>query len=254
MLEENLNGGNWGVAWNGAASSSTVTVDTSGTYQFQVAACSTGGCSAFTTSGNVAVTLPPASAPGLSGPSSSGTGVFTLSWNTVAGATSYQLHQVLGGNDSTVYNVSGTSWTSSPLGNGSYAYHVVACNVAGCGPASSTVTVKVTLVPPAAPASAGAPALAHVGIVFNVNWSAVTGATSYDAQQTDTATGATGLIYNGGTATTAPVQPTTTGTYQYAARACNSAGCSAWTQVTHTTTVESKTAAQPAPVSGSSTP
>lgn len=105
---------------------------------------------------------------------------------------------------------------------------------------------------PPAPDTAGAPLLTHVGIVFHVNWSAVMGAASYDAQQTDTATGVSVLVYNGGTDTTAPVQPKATGTYQYAARACNSAGCSAWTKVPHVTVVESGNAAVPA--SGSSVP
>jgi YD repeat-containing protein len=151
VLEERFNGGGWGVAWNGPATGTTVTVDASGTYQFQVAACGAGGCSDFTASGNVAVTLPPG-ASSLSGPSSSSTGTFTLTWTAVSGATSYHLHQVLSGADTQVYNGSARSWASNALMGGSYAYRVDACNVAGCGPSSNTVTVSVPAHAPAVPA------------------------------------------------------------------------------------------------------
>ncbi|MGH3262347.1 MAG: hypothetical protein ACRDNS_10150, partial [Trebonia sp.] len=144
VLEESVNGGAWGEVESADVTSATVTVSASGTYQFQVSACAAGGCSGFTASGDVVVTLPPASAPGLSASTaSSTTGTFTLSWSGVTGSTRYQLNQNLGGTVTTPYNADGTSWSSSDLGDGTYSYQVFACNVAGCSPGSSIVTVTV---------------------------------------------------------------------------------------------------------------
>jgi hypothetical protein len=91
--------------------------------------------------------------PSLSGPSSSASGTFTMSWTAVSGTTRYQLNQSKnGGADSAVYNSTGRSWSSSALSNGSYAYHVYACNSAGCSARSNGVTLTVLHVP-AAPTS-----------------------------------------------------------------------------------------------------
>jgi hypothetical protein len=69
-----------------------------------------------------------------------------------------------GGADSVVYNSTGRSWSSSALGNGSYAYHVYACNSAGCSARSNGVAVTVLHVP-AAPASVTAPRTVKRGCV-----------------------------------------------------------------------------------------
>ncbi|MDE2155715.1 MAG: hypothetical protein KGJ32_07480, partial [Xanthomonadaceae bacterium] len=101
----------------------------------------------------VAVTLatPPASAPALSVPASSGTGSYTVSWGTVGTATSYTLQeQVNGGSWATLQSSSATSLAISGKGNGSYGYHVQACNASGCGPWSGTGTVAVAIPAPIA--------------------------------------------------------------------------------------------------------
>lgn len=254
VLEESVNGGGWGVVYTGAATSTTATVSASGTYQFQVSACNASGCSGFTASGNVAVTLPPASAPSLSGPSSSSSGTFTLSWTAVAGATRYQLNQNINGSLTAVYNAGGTSWTSSNLGNGSYIYAVYACNVAGCsGSSSNGVTVNVLHVP-AAPASVTAPTVATVGVAFGVQWSAVSGATIYNLRQTESGTrNAVTTAYSGSATSTAiTLDARVDDDFQYAAQACNSAGCSGWTNAPHATYLENKGIQHTIPVSGGS--
>lgn len=230
VLEERVNNGDWGVAWNGSATSTKVTVDSSGTYQFQVAACGAGGCSAFTASGNVAVTLPPG-ASSLSGPSSSSTGTFTLKWSSVSGATSYQLHQVSGSTDTVVYKGSSRTWTSNALMGGSYVYHVNACNAAGCGPASNKITVKVAAHVPAAPAQVTVPAQVKLRTPFGVSWSSVSGATRYELNQKDIDRSiGGGLVYSGpGTSTAVTLAGGAGDIIKFSARACNSAGCSGWT-------------------------
>ena len=254
VLDQNANGGGWSYVSTINGTGTTVTVPASGNYQYQVAACGAGGCSGYTASGTVAVTLPPASAPALSGPSSSTTGTFTLTWNTVAGATRYQLNQNLNGTVSVVYNASGTSWSSSNLGNGTYYYEVYACNVAGCA-GSNVIAVSVLHVP-AAPGSVTAPALATVNVEFGVQWGAVSGATSYNLRQTESGTrNKVATVYSGpDTSAGITLLGIVDDDFQYAAQACNSAGCSGWTNATNTTYLTRNGTPDAAPAAGSSVP
>lgn len=225
VLEESASGGAWGEVYSGAATSTTVTVDASGSYRFQVAACEAGGCSTFTVSGNVAVTLPPSTAPTLSGPPSSGTGSFGLSWTMVAGATRYQLKQNLNGSVSVVYDAGGTSWSASGLGNGTYDYQVSACNAAGCGPGSATLVVTVALIP-APPASISVPANSY-SPALAVSWSASANATNYVLEESFDG-GSWGVAYSGDvTGTTVTVA--SSGTYRFQVAACSAGGCSGFT-------------------------
>jgi len=116
----------------------------------------------------------------------------------------------------------------------------------------NTVTVSVLHVP-AAPASVTAPTLATVNVAFGVQWSAVSGATSYQLQQTES---------GGRNAVTTPYSGSATSKvitlgglvdddFQYAARACNSAGCSGWTNAPHSTYLQRKGTQNAVPASGS---
>lgn len=220
-LQESFNGGAWANVYSGGATSATVTVAATGTYRFQVAACAGLTCSSYTASSNVAVTLPPTSAPSLSGPSSSASGTYTLSWNTVSGATRYQLNQNLNGTVTTPYNANGMSWSSSALGNGTYNYQVYACNVSGCGPGSNGVAVTVLHVP-AAPASISVPASAYLPS-FGVSWSATATATNYVLEESFNG-GGWGVAYSGA-ATSTTVTVSNSGTYRFQVAACNASGC-----------------------------
>jgi YD repeat-containing protein len=229
-LYQSANGGSWTSVYTGSARSHTVTVSASGSYKYEVKACGAGGCSSFTVSGSVAVTLPPA-APHLSGPSSSSTGTFTLTWTKVSGATSYHLHQSFnGGTSALIEATSGTSWTSSALMGGSYAYSVCADNVAGCGPSSNTVTVSVAAHAPAIPAPIHVPGIVTVNVPFGVSWTAKSGATRYELTQTDQSLGiGPTTVYSGsGTSTVITLTGRVNRVFLYSARACNSAGCSGW--------------------------
>ncbi len=131
----------------------------------------------------MAVTLPPGSAPSLNVPStvSNTTGSYTVSWNSVAGATSYTLQeQVNGGSWNTVYNGSATSKALSGRTNATYGYRVRACNVGGCSGWSASQSVAVS-VPPQPPATVAA-VLEHRSYIdlrppeqtyLNVSWGSV---------------------------------------------------------------------------------
>jgi Chitinase A, N-terminal domain len=226
-LQQSFNGGTWTTTYSGAATSTTVTEGTTGSYALRVQACNGGGCSGYVTSSAVAVTIPPASAPGLTVPASNSTGSYTVSWTGVGGATSYTLQeQVNGGGWTTVQATSATSWAAGGKANGTYGYHVQACNAGGCGPWSGVSSVVVALPPPV-------PAGLHTVVVnankgqYTMAWSASTTATSYSLQQT-LPNSTVNSPYTG-TALTAQVTDTATlGQVTVQVRACNASGCSAW--------------------------
>ena len=254
-LQQRLGTGSWSTVYTGAATSSTRTVTASGSYTYQVQACNASGCSAYKASSAVTVTIPPATAPSLTVPASSSTGNYTVSWAGVSGATSYTLQeQVNGGSWATIQTSSATSKALSGKGNGSYGYHVQACNVGGCGPWSSTGTTTVTLIPTpptglsgtiwvfsgGALASAnttdgvdGTSAKTTSAMLPNVppdtyeldaSWSASTGATSYELQYCRSGICATKTTTNQAI-DAIPVNGTN---YTISVRACNVAGCSAY--------------------------
>jgi len=226
-LQQRLGTGSWGTVYTGAATSSTRTVTASGSYTYQVQACNTGGCSAYKASTAVAVTIPPAAAPTLSVPATSNTGSYAVSWGGVSGATSYTLQeQVNGGAWATVQASSATSWNASGKGNGTYGYQVQACNAGGCGPWSSASSITVSVIP----ATPGTPSTSVSGPsnkpVVSVSWGAVSGATSYQLEETHPQDGVH-IVYNG-SGTSWSALTFATGTVQYRVKACNSAGCSAF--------------------------
>jgi len=112
-----------------------------------------------------------------------GDGQVALSWDPVAGATSYEAHRDAGctGTFSLRASPATTSYTDGGLTNGTtYCYVVKARNGAGAGPASAQAqaTPQATLPPEAPPPPASVVATAGDGQVV-VEWSASTGATGY---------------------------------------------------------------------------
>lgn len=229
-LQQAFNGGAWSTIYSGAALAYTATETASGSYAFRVQACNAGGCSAYTTSSGVTVTVPPGAAPSLSVPATNSTGSYTVSWSSVSGATSYTLReQANGGGWSTVYSGGSASTTLSGKASGSsYGYEVQACNAAGCGPWSATQTVVLV---PAAPGSVSVPSTVVYPTSVAVSWTAVSGATSYTLQRTDVTTSTTATIYSGSaTSYSDNSSGLTAGQYHYNVAACNAAGCSGSTQ------------------------
>jgi hypothetical protein len=203
-----------------------------------VDACNASGCSAASNAVTVTVLLmPPASTLSASSPSST-TGTFTLSWTAETHSTRYQLNQKLNsGSWTAVYNSTGLSFTTNQLASGTYSYEVYACDQSVCAPASNSVQVIVSPIP-IAPASMSAPASVPKGVGFGVSWGSVSGATSYTVRKTNLANGNVATIYTG-SATSAVITISLPDTYQLAVQACDSNGCSGWTNAANTTTVQS---------------
>lgn len=143
---QSFNGGGWSSVYNGAATSTSINEDATGSYAFEVQACNSGGCSAFKTSSAVAVTIPPSGTPSLSVPATSKNGSYSVSWTAVGAASSYTLQERLNSGGWTTVQANGsTSWAVTSKTDGTYGYQVQACNAGGCGPWSAMGSVGVTL-------------------------------------------------------------------------------------------------------------
>jgi fibronectin type 3 domain-containing protein len=131
-----------------------------------------------------------APAPPTNVVATAGDGQVTLTWAAAAGATSYTVSRSLTpGGPYTVLasGLTGTSLTDTGLTNDTPYYYVVqAVNGVGASANSAEVTATPTCVTPAAPGSLGA--TAGVGTI-TLNWSAVTGASSYSVKRATTSVG-----------------------------------------------------------------
>jgi YD repeat-containing protein len=224
-LQQQISSGSWTTVQSSSATSWPASGEGDDTYGYRVQGCNAGGCGPWSGTGTTTVTLPPSSAPSLSGGGSSSTGSYTVSWGSVATATSYNLQEnVNSGGWSTVQSSSATSWSASGLGDGTYQYQVQACNVGGCGPWSSAVTMTVLLPPSTAPSLSGG-GTSNTGS-YSVSWSSVATATSYTLQEN--ANGAGWATVQSSSATSWSASGRGNGTYEYQAQACNASGCSGW--------------------------
>jgi len=221
-LDESTNGGAW-VSQTVSNTVLNVTGKSTGTYTYRVAACNAAGCGPVSASAATQVTLPPAEAPTVSAPSSAPYGNYTVSWTTVAGATSYALEESINGGG-WAGSYSGTL-TSNAYGSrpaGSYVYRSRACNAGGCGPYSATASVQ-SAYPPAAP-TLSAPSTSYNG-AYSIAWSSPATTTSYRLEENFNG-GAWTLIHNAA-ATSTSVSGRSQGVYGYRVIACNGIGCSA---------------------------
>jgi fibronectin type 3 domain-containing protein len=141
-------------------------------YSYAVRAVSATASSALSA---VAVATPAAAASGAPTGLSAQAGdtVATLTWSTVAGATSYRVYR----NGALRSTVSATSFADSALTNGStYTYYVTAMKAALESAPSATVSATPAAVAPGTPTGVvAAPGNGQVAL----SWTASTGATSY---------------------------------------------------------------------------
>jgi len=227
-LEQSFNGGAYGAIYNGAGNSYSYTATSTGTYTYRVRACNANGCSGYGPTGSSTITIPPASAPGITAPGTSNNGTYTVSWTGVGGAATYNLQeQVNGGGFATLQNIAATSRAISGKGNGSYGYRVQACNAGGCGSFSGTASTTVTLIP-AVPANLTTTyQLPTSKGKYTISWSASSGATSYQLQESTDGSTYT-VIWTGPGTSQLYTKAATQQMFYYQVRACNASGCSAW--------------------------
>jgi fibronectin type 3 domain-containing protein len=150
-----------------------------------------------------------------------------LSWNAVAGATSYNLKRYTASGGpyySLLVNLTGTSYLDTGLTNGTAYFYVVSA-VGSDGPSAYSAQVSGTPVgPPPVPAGFGAmPGNAQV----TLTWSASFGATSYNLQRSTTSGGPYTTVANPTGTNYTNIGLVNGTTYYYIVSAMNSHGPSA---------------------------
>jgi uncharacterized protein (TIGR03437 family) len=152
------------------------------TYYWRVAATNSAGS---TTSSTFTFTTQPAApaAPVLSSPANGATGVpvtQALSWNAVAGATSYSISLGTSPNPPVVATSTTTSYAPSSLAAGTTYYWKVAASASSGSATSATWSFTTASSAPAGPVlSSPANGATGVPITQALSWNAVAGATSY---------------------------------------------------------------------------
>jgi fibronectin type 3 domain-containing protein/O-glycosyl hydrolase len=207
------------------------------TYYYQVTAVNAAGESAK--SSEVSATTPPSAPTGLS--ATAGNAQVVLSWPSSTGATSYNIYRstTSGGEGSTPYKtgVTATTFTDTGLTNGTtYYYEVTAVDGGGEGSPSSEVSAKpaAAVSIPTAPTGLGTKA-GNDQIVLT--WTASSGATTYNIYRSTTSGGEGSTPYKTGvtSATFTDTSLTNGTTYYYQVTAVNSAGESAKSSESSTT-------------------
>lgn len=182
-------------------------------YTYQIRVKNANGVSSYSTARSVKTAPVPPVSPSVTVTNNSA----TIKWNSVPGATSYDI--LINGS---TYHVTGTSKTITGLAPGTrYTYQVRSNNADGSSSYGAAQTVTTKPNPPAVPANVSATATADS---VTVRWSAVSGATSYD------------VSFNGSVYRAAGTSKTFTGltsgtSYRYAVRANNEGGSSAYSAV-----------------------
>lgn len=224
-LQQRLGSGAWDSIQNSGATTAPVSGNASGSWSYQVRACNTAGCSAWSAIKTTVVTLPPEGVPTLTAPASNTTGSYTVSWTAVTAATRYELDQRKdGGAWSTIHNASGTSKALNAQTNGSYDYRVRACSDGGCAAYSAIASTVVSLPLGAPTLSVSSPVTQ--GQTVGTGWTAVSGATQYQLERSRNG-GAFSTVYTG-PSTSASVASGLFGTWTYRVKACSASGCGAY--------------------------
>jgi hypothetical protein len=220
------------LAYSGTSTSAPISGKGEGTYYYRARACNSSGCSDYRTGANAtSVIFAPGVPSSISVPSSSTTGGYTVSWGSSTGTvTAYELYEATNSGftgESLAYSGTSTSAPISGKGDGTYYYRVRGCNGSGCSGYRTGGNATTVTLPPGIPASISVPSSSTGS--HTISWGTASGTvTSYELYQA-TNSGFSGqtLAYSG-TSTSHGASVSSSGTYYYRVRACNSSGCSAY--------------------------
>ena len=164
-------------------------------------------------------------------------GIYTLTWNEVTDAASYELEEVIQRGNREIY--SGDANTHDVSGEmakmtGSYRYQIRACHANGvCSDWSSAVTVHVftasaptlTLTLTSTETRATDGTYKSADGIYTLTWNSVTDAATYELQEGNTE------IYSGANPTHS-ISDKQGGSYSYRLRACHAnTACTAWSDL-----------------------
>ncbi len=163
---------------------------------------------------------------------------YTVSWNSVTGATSYTLQQATNASFTGATNVSQSSATSRAFTNqasGTYYYRVSATNSAGTSGFSNTQSVTVS-----SSTQLQAPVLQAISNPnnsgsFTVSWSSVPNAQQYVLQEATSASFSNPTTVATTTSTSSQISGKAAGTYYYRVQAKNGTTSSAFSNTVNTT-------------------
>ena len=232
VVEEQIVDDAWTIEYSGASTSADIIVNTDGTYAYRVKACNISGCSDWTATKTVTVSIPPPVPNPLTVSSTaSSTGDYTVSWGVSAGATSYQLQEQDDGETwPTVYTGLLRTASIATDTNGVYSYRAQACKGTVCSDWTETGSVTVTIPGvPAVPSPFTVPSTSANG-VYTLTWGASTGASRYALQERVNGVWSY-VTLSPVTSTSEELNKSAGGTFGYRVKACNASGCSAWTAV-----------------------
>lgn len=219
-LREQVDGAAEVVVYSGSARSWSTSGRPVAGYRYAVRACLQATCGAWSVPTSVAVQRPPTVAPAISLSDISGSGIISLSWSAVAGASSYCVTEELSGGVWTALQCTSElkmTLTGRPVGRHNYGVHGV--NAAGWGP-SNMVSTTVAY-PPANSPTVAAPARS-LGGRYIVTWSPVADAQTYGLEESVNEAQWAAVVSSSVTSQEFSGKPT--GNYRYRVRAGGAAG------------------------------
>ncbi|WP_434212831.1 RHS repeat protein [[Pseudomonas] boreopolis] len=221
-LQEKVNSGAWGAVYTGSLLSWSASGKVGATYSYRVRACQAGTCGNWSAAASTVVQLPPSTTTSITLAARSPNGNYSLSWGTIAGASTYKLEEsARGGSWTTVQNSASMSAAYTGRAVGTYAYRVSGCNPAGCGPLSATTSTQTYYAPSAAPIIS-VPSQS-LGGNYSVSWTTAGDADSYRLEESANGGAWTQIVQVPGTSQ--GFSGKGAGTYSYRVQACNGAGC-----------------------------
>ena len=241
-LQERLNGGSWETLFHSPVLAYNATDQAQGEWCYRLRAENEAGDSDWSSVVCTTVLYPPQAPTLATIDNSSQTDSFTVDWNNVSSATSYELQERLNYNDwSRTLTTTQSSYDITNRDDGTWCYRVRAINAAG---SSAWSNIKCTVVgsPPAKPSLSNINNDDGDGN-YAVNWSSETGATNYRLQAQHNG-GDWETVYSGRN-TTASFFHQAIGEWCYRVRAENAAGSSDWSGSKCTTVVISAPAMYP---------
>jgi len=221
-LEQSASGGGWVLQGGMGNGQATITGLGRGGYAYRLQACNAAGCSNYSPTVGTTVILRPDSTPQLAGPGTDNSGNYTVSWNGVGWATTYQLQEALqGAGWATIHDEGATQRALYGRPEGTHQYRVAACNEAGCTDWSGTMQVQVQMPPP-------------VPFGLWVWYERISGfKTRYSAYWGDAGSSLGFELDGPATCSTSEMSCVmevnkASSSAPFRVRACNAAGCSAW--------------------------
>lgn len=196
------------------------------------------GITNLTAAGNGAPAPTPVPIAPTLNPISTSTNSYTVSWNSVANATSYVLQQDVTSsftNPTIVSQGTALSKSFSNVPNGTYYYRVFASNQTGNSPYSNIQKVVINV----QPGPVAAPTLGQINnpsdaSQYTISWSSVSNASGYTLQEsTDNTFQSASTIFQG-TGTSYQVTGRSAGTYYYRVNATASGSTSPWSNIVST--------------------